>query len=101
MLSAHKNTNTSVGNFVIYRIMDASGNWLKYGKADADRKMANGDNLRAHTSARLASKKYPKSTFHIVKTLFNVTTEYAKSIEKRMVETARKYGQTLPLNRER
>ena len=57
ILRLHKNNNSTVGDWVLYDIVDAkTGEHAKVGIGKAEDVMANGTNRRAHTIARLAKK---------------------------------------------
>lgn len=56
-LGLHKNNNSTVGDWVLYDIVDAkTGEHAKGGIGKAEDVMANGTNRCSHTSARLAKK---------------------------------------------
>lgn len=57
ILGLHKNSNSTVGDWVLYDIIDSeTGIHAKVSIGKAEDIMANGTNRRAHTSARQAKK---------------------------------------------
>ena len=104
ILGLHKNSNSTVGDWVLYDIIDSeTGIHAKVGIGKAEDIMANGTNRRAHTSARQAKKnpdlKNAEPT--IVSTHKGITKGEMKEIEAARVRKLREEGHKLPLNREK
>jgi hypothetical protein len=100
----HKNSNDTVGDWVLYDIVDAkTGQTAKVGIGKAEDVMADGTNKRAHTSARLARKNPKfKNAKPIIRGTYNgITKGQMKEIEAARVRKLRKEGNELPLNREK
>ncbi|MDF7821459.1 hypothetical protein P1X15_27820 [Runella sp. MFBS21] len=77
----NKNSNDTIGNFILYEIKAEDGLLLKVGKADANRTTALGDPVRMKHSERKAQKIHPGATAEKVQDLGSVTTKQAKEAE--------------------
>ena len=104
ILGLHKNSNSTVGDWVLYDIIDSeTGIHAKVGIGKAEDIMANGTNRRAHTSARQAKKNpdFKNAEPTIVSTHKGITKGEMKEIEAARVRKLREEGHKLPLNREK
>jgi hypothetical protein len=89
VVALHKNANDAIGNFTIYAIKVGKEIW-KVGKADSDRTRPNGTPERvAQQIQRL--KKHLENKFDVtwvsLKTLKDATTQYAKEVEKGLIQS--------------
>ncbi len=86
-MSAHKNRNDKVGNFVVYAIF-LFGRIFKFGKADADKVCKQSQlPVRLHSQLRLFWKLFGTESvfFKIFLTLKNVTVKEAKQAENKLI----------------
>jgi hypothetical protein len=100
-MSAHKNRNEKIGNFVIYAIF-LFGRIFKFGKADADKICKKSRlPLRLHTQLKLFWKLFGTESvfFKIFLILQNVTVKEAKQAEQNLIrDYYNKTGQVPPGN---
>ncbi|MFG0410010.1 RHS repeat-associated core domain-containing protein [Pseudomonas sp. FYR_11] len=99
----HKNRNDAIGDWVLYDVIDPQSGHAKTGIGKAEDVMANGENRRAHNSARKVKKdpNFRGAIAEIVSEHFNITKGEMKEIEAERVRTLRSQGVALPHNRER
>ncbi len=104
ILGLHKNSNSTVGDWGLYDIIDSeTGIHAKVSIGKAEDIMANGTNRRAHTSARQAKKNpdFKNAEPTIVSTHKGITKGEMKEIEAARVRKLREEGHKPPLNREK
>mgnify|MGYP000749519518 FL=1 len=104
ILGLHKNSNDTVGDWVLYLVYDNStGEYAKVGIGKAEDVMADNSNRRAYTSARKVRQdpNFSNATFQILSTHTNITKGAMKEIEAAKVRQLRSEGHNLPYNRER
>ena len=104
ILGLHKNSNDTVGDWVLYLVYDNStGEYAKVGIGKAEDVMTDNSNRRAYTSARKVRQdsNFSNATFQILSTHTNITKGAMKEIEAAKVRQLRSEGHNLPYNRER
>jgi RHS repeat-associated protein len=98
----NKNNINATGNFVLYEVVDKSGQVLKVGKANADDVMSSSGQIRrAYTSTRQAVKQGYEEASHVILPGTYSTTGQAIRAEAGTIINYRAHGMQLPLNRER
>lgn len=106
ILGLHKNSNNTVGDWVLYLVYDEStGEYAKVGIGKAEDVMPtlNNANRRVETSARKVRKdeKFKKARAIILSEHSNITKGEMKEIEAAKVRELREQGHQLPYNKER
>jgi RHS repeat-associated protein len=98
----HKNSNSTVGDWVLYKVENQNGDIAKVGIGKAEDKMKNGENRRAEASARRVRKdpNFPNAEAEILDTHHGITKGEMKEIEAERVRELRRQGHALPHNRE-
>ncbi|MEH6422595.1 RHS repeat domain-containing protein, partial [Pseudomonas sp. CGJS7] len=99
----NKNSHSSIGDWVLYDVIDPVGGHAKTGIGKAEDVMANGANRRAHASARKVRKdpSFENAYAKIISRHKNITKGEMKEIEAERVRTLRSQGLALPHNKER
>ena len=103
VLGLHKNSNSTVGDWVLYEVVDPKTGVAKIGIGKADDVMADGTNRRAHNSARKVKKDndFKNAKPKVISTHKGITKGEMKEIEAKKVRELRKKGNALPHNKEK
>ena len=98
----NKNSNDTVGDWVLYDVDDPHGGKAKVGIGQEERKMADGTNARANASARRVRRdpNFPNARPTEVSKHPGITKKEMKEIEAKRVRDLRRQGEALPHNRE-
>lgn len=103
-LGLNKNSNDTVGDWVLYDVIDPESGHAKVGIGKAEDVMADGRNRRANASARKVRKdpRFKNAQAVVISTHRGITKgEMKEKVEAPRVRELRSQGHELPHNRER